>query len=109
MNILVYHITHIRNLSGIIQKGGLLSDSILNTKNLKFTGIAYDHIKRRRLECLVTVPPGGTVGDYVPFYFAPRSPMLYTIHRGNVENYHDGQEKIIYLVAETNQVAQKCE
>ena len=42
---------------------------------------------------------GGTLADYVPFYFAPRSPMLFTIHRGNVEGYQEGQRPIVHLVA----------
>ena len=46
----------------------------------------------------VTVGPRGTLADYVLFYFAPRSPMLYTIHQGNVENYAGGQKPIIHLV-----------
>lgn len=28
------------------------------------------------------VPPGGTLADYVPFYFTPRSPMLMNIRTG---------------------------
>ena len=48
---------------------------------------------------LVPVGQGGTLGDYVPLYFAPRSPMLYSISRGNVETYQGGQEPIVHLVA----------
>lgn len=42
--------------------------------------------------------------DYVPFYFAERSPMLYTINRGNVEGYDGGQEPIVYLVSRINTI-----
>jgi len=45
----------------------------------------------------VPAGPKGTVGDYVPFYFAPRSPMLYAINSGVVEGYADGQSPVIYL------------
>jgi hypothetical protein len=41
--------------------------------------------------------PDGTLNDYVPFYFGPRSPMLYTISKGNVRQYQDGQEPIVHL------------
>ena len=44
--------------------------------------------------------PGGVVADYVPFYFAARSPMLYTINRGNVPAYQDGQDPLLYLVTD---------
>ena len=44
--------------------------------------------------------PGGTIHDYVPFYFAPRSPMLYTINRGNVPSCDYRQSDIVHLVSE---------
>jgi hypothetical protein len=41
----------------------------------------------------------GTLADYAPFYFAPRSPMLYAIHRKNVEGVAARQEEIVHLVS----------
>jgi hypothetical protein len=64
---------------------------------VKSVNIAHMHIKERRLNRAVPSGPKGTVGEYVPFYFAPRSPMLYVISRGGVEGYSDGQEPVIYL------------
>lgn len=43
--------------------------------------------------------------DYVPFYFAPRSPMLYSIKLGNVTGYTGGQASIVHLVVDAEQVA----
>jgi hypothetical protein len=40
-------------------------------------------IKRRRLGLPLPCHAGDRVADYVPFYFCPRSVMLYLIHRGN--------------------------
>lgn len=48
--------------------------------------------------------PGGCVGDYVPFYFAPRSPMLYAIHKGFVEGYNSGQSEVVHLVSSAEMV-----
>ncbi len=60
-------------------------------------------IKRRRLERLeVSCHPGTKVGDYVPFYFCPRSVMLYILHMGNhpeLENT-EGQGPIVHLQAD---------
>ena len=39
------------------------------------------------------------LADYVPFYFAPRSPMLYAIYKCNVQDYTGSQEEIVYLVS----------
>ena len=44
------------------------------------------------------IHPGGTLSDYVPFYFTPFSPMAYNIHTGlgvNRINWRD----IVVLVA----------
>lgn len=48
--------------------------------------------------------PGGVVADYVPFYFAARSPMLYAISRGNVPAYQDGQNPLVYLVTDLDRL-----
>ena len=40
------------------------------------------------------------VGEYVPFYFCPRSIMLYILYMGNhpdLTHYRDGQEPILHL------------
>ena len=47
------------------------------------------------------------MGDYVPFYFAPRSPMLYAIDRGAVAGYQGGQAPIIYLCSTVEAVVEK--
>jgi hypothetical protein len=53
---------------------------------------------------MVPCPPGGNLHDYVPFYFAPRSPMLFSIHHGNVEGYEEGQEPVLHLVSSVQSV-----
>ena len=45
------------------------------------------------------------LSDYVPFYFAPRSPMLYAIHKGKVEGYTGGQGEVLHLVSSAESVA----
>jgi ssDNA thymidine ADP-ribosyltransferase, DarT len=98
----IYHITPVNNLPSIVKAGGLLCDR--NAKNIQFVSIAHQNIKARRLKRQVPVGPGGVLADYVPFYFAPRSPMLFTIHRGNVQGYTAGQGPIIHLVSSTEAV-----
>jgi hypothetical protein len=36
----------------------------------------------KRARRRVPIPPGGTLADYIPFYFTPRSPMLLNIKTG---------------------------
>lgn len=98
----IYHITHVRNLVDIIKTGGLLSDARMLERGGPRQTIGMSEIKRRRLEEIeVTCYPGTKVGEYVPFYFCPRSVMLYLIYRGNHSNldYREGQETIVHLEA----------
>jgi len=98
----LYHITHAQNLPGIVAAGRLWCDAVLSANaatGAAVVGIAHQHIKDRRARKAVTVAAFGTLADYVPFYFAPLSPMLFTISRGNVEGYNGGQEHVIHLVS----------
>jgi hypothetical protein len=64
-------------------------------------------IKARRLnELEVTCHRGTNVGEYVPFYFCPRSIMLYLLHRGNHPDldYTAGQRPLVHLEADVQQV-----
>jgi prepilin-type processing-associated H-X9-DG protein len=103
MPTLIYHITHIDNLPSILKSDGLLANSKL--KKTDYIDIAHGHIQDRRAITLVPCSVGGCLHDYIPFYFAPRSPMLYAIHRGNVQKYKDGQNQVIYLVSEAEIIA----
>ena len=58
-------------------------------------------IKTNRSHRAVGCGPGGMVGDYVPFYFAPRSPMLFSIKCGNVDGVSPDQRRLVYLVSST--------
>ena len=100
----IYHITHLRNLPNILKDGGLWCDHIVSEGNLAHVSIAHQHIKDRRAAKHVPVSAGGTLAEYVPFYFAPRSPMLYAIHRGNVIGYAEGQKPILHLVSSAEAV-----
>ena len=102
----IFHITHIRNLQNIINDGGLWCDRVVSQRNLAHVSIAHQHIKDRRAQKNVPIPPHGVVADYVPFYFAPRSPMLYSISRGNVEGYQGGQSEVLHLVSSAEAVLQ---
>ena len=102
---LVYHFTHIDNLVSIAEHG-LTSDRATQTQRTDFVEVGNQEIKEQRRRRTVPVPPGGSVGDYVPFYFAPRSPMLYAIHRKNVPTYQDGQDSLIYLVTRVDRLVE---
>lgn len=43
--------------------------------------------------------PQGVIHDYVPFYFGYLSPMMLKLKTGQVVDYAEGQEPLIYLVS----------
>lgn len=100
MSTRIYHITHINNLTSILTTGGLIANSRVRQQQTSYIDIAHEHIQDRRAITKVPCSSGGCLHDYVPFYFAPRSPMLYAIHKQNVDGYSGGQQPIIYLVSE---------
>jgi len=99
MRTLIYHITHKDNLPEIISKGGLFAQNQMECESIEYSNIAHSGIQDRRSETIVPCGPGGHLHDYVPFYFAPRSPMLYAIKMGNVAGCSATQADIIYLVS----------
>lgn len=107
----IYHILNIDNLPSLIEQGCLLSDDQMKKRNIKFTPIGMSEIKRRRLQLPVTCHHGLMVGACVPFYFCPRSIMLYLLHRSNAPGlaYMGGQRLIIHLEADLGEVVQWAE
>lgn len=102
----IYHITHVENLPSIVAEDALLCDRAMIERRGESAGIGIGGIKRLRLELPVTCHPGCFVGDFVPFYFCPRSIMLFVIYRGNHPElkYRDGQELIVHLQADLQKV-----
>ena len=96
----IYHITHIDNLKNIFESGGLVSDAQIHEKQVVTNPIGYAHIKHRRLfENRVLCFQQGYVGEFVPFYYCPRSPMLFTINKGNGTQPSGCQSSIVHLVS----------
>ena len=102
----LYHITHVDNLPLILAAGGLNSDARLAGIGGPTTPIGMGDLKARRLTLPVKCFPGDLVGGYVPFYFCPRSIMLYLIYRANHPNlaYRRGQGPILHLELDLHEV-----
>jgi ssDNA thymidine ADP-ribosyltransferase, DarT len=93
----LFHITAIDNLSMICAERALVSKNGSTAEGIAYQNIAHDNIQGRRAVKAAPNPPGGTLHDYVPFYFAPRSPMLSAIHHGKVAGCTLKQEEIVHL------------
>lgn len=94
----IFRITHVNNLPFILRNG--LYCPTANIQDPDFTPIGFPTLIEYRKDRQVPVGPGGTLADYVPFYFWYRSPMLYVIHKGNdPEVIPTPQQEIVYLVS----------
>lgn len=108
----IYHIVHVDRLKSIMEDGCLWCDAEIHRRSSPGTTIGMGHIKRRRMtENVLQSHWGVYVGDCVPFYFCPRSVMLYILNKGNHQDvaYRGGQKMIVHLVADLNSVVQWAE
>lgn len=105
---LIYHIAHIDRLASIFTAGFLYSDAEMRRRNTNGVVVGMQHVKDRRLEKPVKCFQGLHVGDCVPFYFCPRSVMLYILHKGNHPDmsYNGGERPILHLEFDAESVKQ---
>ena len=66
---LIFRITHIANVSWILKNGLHCSNG--HTSDPNYVPIGNKDLITRRSARAVPIPPGGTLSDYVPFYFTP--------------------------------------
>jgi hypothetical protein len=103
----LYHFTHLDNRAAIRSADRLTCDAVAR-EGLTRTEVGAKDIKESRRQRAIPISPGGCVGDYVPFYFAPRSPMMFRIacdHRDVVPGrYQGGDTPLVYLVAAVDDV-----
>lgn len=90
-----FRMTHIDNIPHIMQHGIVRADS--PNRNPDYVAIGDSSVidSRREKEF-----QGIKIGNCIPFYFGPRTPMLYVIHYGHngVKRVHPS--KIVYCVIE---------
>ncbi len=92
---LIYHFTHIENLPSILAAGGLACKAQAIPKR----DISHANIQARRARRQVEAGLGGTLHEYVPFYFTPKSPMLHAVFKGGTT-----MADLIYLVSSVERV-----
>lgn len=100
----LFHITALTNLNEICCQGALISKNKVGHHGINYQNIAHNGAQSARSFRAVIDPPGGLLHDYVPFYFAPRSPMLSAIHNKKVVGCSLNQEDIIYFETTVDQV-----
>lgn len=99
----LYHIAHVDRLPSIVADQCLWCDREVLRRASAGTTIGMNSIKQRRLnELRLASHPELFVGDCVPFYFCPRSVMLYLICQRNHPEltYRGGQGPIVHFEAD---------
>lgn len=102
-NAYIFRITHLDNLPWILANGLHSRNAALKDPN--FVQIGSVDLIAKRKEYAVPVSPGGTLSDYVPFYFTPCSPMLYNIKTGRNGVQMRNMSEIVILVASLRKLA----
>jgi ssDNA thymidine ADP-ribosyltransferase, DarT len=93
---LIFRITHRDNLAWILAHGLFCRNAARIDPG--FVQIGNPELIEKRGARFVTIPPGGTLSDYVPFYFTPYSPMMYNINTGYGGIRRRRNEEIAILV-----------
>lgn len=93
----ILRIIHVDNLRTLLARGGLHSTNHTPNDGLPYRTIHNVDIQNVRRARPVPCGQGGTMHDYVPFYFGQLSPMLLQLKTGRVAGYTEGQEPLIYL------------
>lgn len=78
---LIFRIVHVANVPWILEHAALHCRNSPE-QDLDYVNIGNPELIDRRARRQVPVPPGGTLSDYVPFYFTPFSIMMFNIHTG---------------------------
>ena len=94
---LIFRITHRLNLPWIFQTGLHCRHS--EHQDPEFVSIGNPELIDKRQGREVPIGPGGTLDDYIPFYFTPYSPMLYNIHTGYAGIKERSNDDIVILVS----------
>ena len=102
----LYRIVHFQNVEYILKNGMYTRQSPHFDPN--YVNIGDNTLITERHDYLVRLQDQGSLGDYVPFYFAGHSPMLLNIITGFRGITKRLQHEIIYFVCKLEDVLDNC-
>ena len=98
-----FRLVHIKNILHILEVGFVLPTSPKASNDYIPIGDSVVIAKRN------TLPNSGHIdlGQYIPFYFGPRSPMLYVIQKGfnSVTRYHPSA--LVYCIVRLSDIREQ--
>ena len=99
-SIYLYRMTHIDNISHIIRNG--ITHSSSKKANPKFVPIGDSTLISKRNDFILQ--NGKKLGEYIPFYFGVRTPMLYVLQNGFNMVSPVLAENIVYCVCSVQNI-----
>ena len=96
----LYRMTHIDNISHVLQYG--ITHSTSANANPNFVPIGDGSLIATRNSFLLT--NGRRLGEYIPFYFGVRTPMLYVVQKGFNMVAPTPAENIVYCVSSIQKI-----
>ncbi len=98
--IYLFRMTHIENIQHILQNGITHSTSVKANPN--FVPIGDGSLITTRSNFLLN--NGRRLGEYIPFYFGVRTPMLYVVQNGFNMVAPTPSENIVYCVSSVQKI-----
>jgi hypothetical protein len=92
---LIWRIVHRDNLPLILDNGLHCANSDMLSPG--YVSIGSPELIDKRRHRIVPISPGGTLTDYVPFYFTPFSVMMKNIHSGRGVAQRSNEEILILV------------
>jgi ssDNA thymidine ADP-ribosyltransferase, DarT len=103
---LVFRITHLKNVLWVLEHGLHCRNSDVVDPN--YEDIGNPELIDKRAHREVPIYPGGTLSDYIPFYFTPYSPMLLNIKTGYGGMKQTPMSQIAILVCSLRNLVDKA-
>jgi len=96
----LFRMTHIENIPHILQNG--ITHSTSANANSNFVPIGDSSLITSRNDFLLN--NGRRLGEYIPFYFGKRTPMLYVVQNGFNMVAPTPAENIVYCVSSVQKI-----
>jgi|WetSurMetagenome_2_1015567.scaffolds.fasta_scaffold239955_1 hypothetical protein len=105
--IYLFRIVHIKNIEYLLTHGMFTREHA--KADPRYINIGDSNLIEQRKDYPVGInPPNGTLGEYVPFYFGPLSPMLLNIKTGYRGIKQRPQDKIVYVCCKLDDLITQC-
>jgi len=101
---LIFRITHIENAAWLLTNGLHCRASDILDPN--YVEIGNPDLIAKRADRSIPIAPGGTLSDYIPFYFTPYTPMMLNIKTGYNGMKQTPMEDIVILVSSLHKLSE---